>query len=102
MQSLNHKDKELLVKFDIDGLTPAQVRLIKNIHSLVAGVLTSEDEGEFFESSAELMKRSAELIKHANFALQHKQMSYGDQAVEFAVDSLNEAAEERKLQNIDN
>ncbi len=102
MHSFSQREKELLVKFDTDGLTPAQVRLIKNIHSLLAGVLTSEDEGEYFETSADLMKKAAELIKHANFAIHNKQMAYGDQAVEFAVDTLNETIDESKLQNIDN
>ena len=38
----------------------------------------------------------------ANFSAQNKQMSYGDQAVEFAVDDLNEVIDENKIQNMDN
>lgn len=102
MESLTKKEKELLLKMDTEGLTSTQVRLVKSIHTLLANVLTSEEEGEYFENSAELMKKAAELIKHSNFAVNHKAMSYGDQAVEFSVDNLNECMDENKIQNLDN
>jgi hypothetical protein len=76
--------------------------LVKSIHALMANVLSAEEEGEYFETSSELMKKTAELIKHANFALTNKNMSYGDQAVEFSVDTLNESLDENKIQNLDN
>lgn len=94
--------KELLMKLDTEELTSTQVRLIKNLHALLANVLASDDEAEYFETSAELLRKTAELIKHANFAVDHQEMAYGDQAVEFAVDFLNETMEEKKLSNIDN
>lgn len=100
MQSLSKKEMELILKMDTEGMSPAQIRLVKSIHSLLAHVLSSEEESEYFEASAELMKKTAELIKHSAFATTHKNMSYGDQAVEFAVDTLNESLEENK-QNFD-
>jgi hypothetical protein len=102
MQGLSHKEKELLMKIETDGLSTTQVRLVKNIHALLANVLAADEESDFFEMSAELMKKTAELVKHANFAVQNKNMSYGDQAVEFAVDSLSEAMEENQINNFDN
>lgn len=102
MQSLSQKDKELLLKMNTEGLTSIQVRLVKSIHSLLANVLASDEESEYFETSAELLKKTAELIKHANFAVQNKGMSYGNQAVEFSVDTLNESMDENKIQNLDN
>lgn len=96
MQGLGQKEKELLMKLNTEGLTAAQVRILKSLHNLMANVLTSEDESEYFEASAELMKKTAELIKHSQFALHNKEMSYGDQAVEFAVDTLNETMEDDK------
>lgn len=102
MHTLNQKQTELLMKLDTEGLTATQVRLVKSIHSLLAAVVSSDDEAEYFESSAELFRKAAELIKHSNFAVDHKEMSYGDQAVEFAVDTLNETMDENKLQNLDN
>ena len=102
MQSLNQKNKELLLKLNTEGLNATQVRLVKSIHSLLANVLASDEESEYFETSAELLKKTAELIKHANFANQNKAIAYGNQAVEFSVDSLNESMDENKIQNLDN
>ena len=102
MESLAKKDKELFLKMETEGLSSTQIRLIKNIHSLLAAVVTSEEEGEYFEASAELVKKAAELIKHSNFPITHKNISYGDQAVEFAVDSANESLNENKMNNFDN
>ena len=102
MESLAKKDKELFLKMETEGLSTTQIRLIKNIHSLLAAVVTSEEEGEYFEASAELVKKAAELIKHSNFPITHKNISYGDQAVEFAVDSVNESMNENKMNNFDN
>lgn len=102
MQGLSRKENELLLKMDTEGLTTTQIRLIKSVHALLSNVLASDDEAEYFETSAELLRKTAELIKHSNFAVEHTQMSYGDQAVEFAVDFLNESMDEKKIQNIDN
>jgi hypothetical protein len=102
MQSLNHKAQELSLKMNTEGLSPVQIRLIKSIHALMANVLASEEESEYFDASAELMKKTAELIKHASFATDNNTISYGVQAVEFAVDTLNESLDENKIQNLDN
>lgn len=102
MHTQNRKEKEVTMKMDTDGLTTVQVRLIKSIHALMANVLASDEEGEYFDASAELLKKTAELIKHANFAVENNNMSYGDQAVEFSVDTLNESMDENKVHNLDN
>ena len=101
MDRVAQNDKELLMKFNTEELSPTQARLLKTIHSLLATVVTSEDESEYFEASAGLLKKAAELIKQSNFAIENKSMSYGEQAVEFAVDSLNETMESSHS-NIDN
>lgn len=100
MQGLN-KDKDLLIKIDTQELTPTQVRLLKSINSLMTHVLSAEEESEYFETSAELLRKTADLIKHAQFAQMNKEISYGEQAVEFAVDFLNEAIRSNG-QGIDN
>ena len=102
MDRANQQEKELLMKFKTEELSPPQARLIKTIHSLLATVMTSEDESEYFEASAGLLKKAAELIKISNFAVENKNMSYGDQAVEFAMDTLNETIEENQLSSLDN
>jgi hypothetical protein len=102
MQNLSHKSNELHIKLNVEELTPTQIRLIKNLNSLMALVLTAEDEPEYFENAAQLMKKTAEIIKHSSFAENCTTMSYGEQAVEFAVDYLNEQLDEQKISNIDN
>lgn len=96
-----NKEKELLLRLDVEGLTPTQVRLIKSIHSLLANLVAADEEAEYFEMSSQLMKKTAEAIKHSSFPLEHKSMNYGEQAVEFGIDSLNEAIVDR-LKNLDN
>jgi hypothetical protein len=102
MQAHEQKNKELHLKLDLEGLTPSQVRVLKSIHSLLASVVAAEDESEYFQMSADLMKKTAEFIKQSNFALEHKEMAYGDQALEFSIDTLNETLEENGLKNLDN
>ncbi|MGE3609094.1 MAG: hypothetical protein AB7I27_05865 [Bacteriovoracaceae bacterium] len=102
MHKLEHKEKELHIKLSVEDLTPTQIRLIKSMTALMAHALTAEDESEYFETSSQLLKKAAELIKHANFAEHNKKICYGEQAVEFAVDFLNESLIENKLHNIDN
>lgn len=96
------KEKDLLIKFSTEELTPTQVRLLKSIHALMSHVLSAEDESEYFDTSAELLRKTAELIKHADFAQKNKAISYGDQAVEFAVDFLSETIDSNGIHNIDN
>lgn len=102
MQDLSKKTNEVSITLNTDELSPAQVRLIKSINSLLGHVLIAEDETEYFEISSELMKKTAELIQLAGFAEANKNMAYGEQAVEFAVDFLHEALDRKKLHNIDN
>jgi hypothetical protein len=102
MQDLRANSKEILLKINAEELTPTQVRLLKSVTSLLSQVLTAEDETEYFDMSADLMKKVAETIKHADFAEKNKSMAYGTQAVEFAIDFINETLDQNKLHNIDN
>lgn len=102
MQDLRATNKELVIKINVEELTSTQVRLLKSVTSLLTLVLASEEESEYFETSSELMRKVAETIKHADFANKNKAMAYGDQAVEFAVDFLNDSMDGSKIQNIDN
>lgn len=95
-------NKELLIRINVEEMTPTQIRLIKNVTSLLTSVLSSDEESEYFELSSELLRKAAELIKHSDFANLNSDMSYGDQAVEFAIDFINESLELNKMHNIDN
>jgi len=89
MQGL-HENKEVTIKLNTEDLSPAQVRLVKTMHALMAHLLTAEDESEYFNASSEFLRKATEVIQGAQFATQNTDMSYGQQAVEFAVDFLNE------------
>jgi hypothetical protein len=102
MHNLRTDKKEINLKINAEDLTPTQVRLIKTVTSLLTHVLTADEENEYFETSAELMKKVAETIKHADFANKNKELPYGIQAVEFAVDFLNESIDQNKIHNLDN
>ncbi len=101
MQDLRN-EKELVIKLNTEELTPTQVRLLKSINALITHVLSADEESEYFEMSAELMRKTAEVIKHSDFANKNKQMAYGDQAVEFALDFLNDSINGNGINNIDN
>lgn len=91
MHELSAKEKELVIKLNVEELNPTQVRLIKTINSMMAHLLTADEEAEFFDASSTLLRKMGELIKHSGFALSNTDMNYGDQALEFAVDFLNES-----------
>jgi hypothetical protein len=102
MENLVKKEKELQISLNTEELTGTQIRLIKTMNALMSQLLTAEDESEYFELSSELLKRAAEIIKHAHFTQQNSKLNYGEQAVEFALDFLNESLMNNKLDNIDN
>lgn len=100
---LANEAHELILKVETHDLTPMQIRLLKNAHTLLVHVLAAEDEDEYFEASAQLLKQAAQVIKHANFASTNKTtIPYGEQAIEYSVDNLNEALLEAGHVNLDN
>lgn len=105
MKTTTHsKKEELILKLETSELDPHQVRSLKALHVVLASVVTAEDEAEYFEGAAELMKLCAAIIKQSHFTETAKAegINYGDQAVEFAIDSVNEAMNESKVINFDN
>lgn len=99
--------KEQMIKIEIDGseLTPQQVRLIRSLNTMLAHVLLTESEEEYFEGSAEFMRMCAALIKQARFTEELKDQSnipYAQQALEYSVDVLQEYVTSSKVVNYDN
>jgi hypothetical protein len=99
--------KEQMIKIEIDGseLTPQQVRLIRSLNTMLAHVLLTESEEEYFEGSAEFMRMCAALIKQARFTEELKDQSnipYAQQALEYSVDILQEYVTASKVVNYDN
>lgn len=102
MHHLSKPEQELLIKLNIEDMTPTQVRLLKSITSLLSTVVSADEEGEYFDTSSELFKKVAELVKHSQFAEKNRKINYGEQAVEYSIDNLNDDLDSKNLQNMDN
>ncbi len=100
-----NNDYILNLQIDTSELTPAQVRLIKSLHSLLLGVITTDDEAEYFDDSAEAMRICASLIQQSHFTQQfntNKNIPYADQALEYSIDILQEQFSQSKVITYDN
>ena len=99
--------KDRIIKIEIDGseLTPQQVRLIKSINAMLAHVLVTQNEEEYFEGSAEFLRMCAALIKQAHFTEKLKgvdNIPYAQQALEYSIDVLQEYLSNSKVITYDN
>ena len=102
MQHLGKKEQELIIKLSVEEMSTTQVSLIKKISSLLTAVVSADEEAEFFDTSSELFKKVAELVKHSQFAEANRKINYGEQAVEYSIDNLNDTLNGQSLHNIDN
>ncbi|HLE12864.1 MAG: hypothetical protein A2504_13460 [Bdellovibrionales bacterium RIFOXYD12_FULL_39_22] len=99
------KNKILPIEIETQDLTPSQIRLIKSLNSMLLHVITTDEESEFFEGSAEFMRMCAALIKQARFAEHLKgvdDIPYAEQALEYSMDLLQENFLKSKIINYDN
>ncbi|MDO9182802.1 MAG: hypothetical protein Q7U04_10360 [Bacteriovorax sp.] len=99
--------KERLIRIEIDGseLTDNQVRLIRSLNTMLAQVMLTENEQEYFEGSAEFMRMCAALIKQAHFTENLKDASnipYAQQALEYSMDILQDYVTASKVITYDN
>lgn len=104
MSKTNNQETQLSLSYDITELSPAQVRLLRRIHATLADLITTDDEGDFFEGSADLMRICAHLIKQSHFTDIKKgdPIAYAEQAIEYSMDSLREHMERPHRHGIDN
>ncbi|MAE59429.1 MAG: hypothetical protein CME69_11145 [Halobacteriovorax sp.] len=95
---------KIYIEVDATELTDAQVRLLKSVNAMMEHVLTTDEESEFFEASAEAMRMCASLIKQAHFAhdLEIDGIPYAEQALEYSMDILNEHMTNSKVVQYDN
>ena len=99
--------KERMIRIELDGseLTPNQVRLIRSLNTMIAHVLLTENEEEYFEGSAEFMRMCAALIKQAHFTENLKDANntpYAQQALEYSMDVLQDYVTSSKVVTYDN
>lgn len=98
------KETSIQINVDTSELSPAQVRMIKSLNTMLLHTITTDEEGEFFEGSAELMRIMASLIKQANFStlLKSNEIPYAEQALEYSMDALADQITGAKITNYDN
>lgn len=99
--------KDRMIRIEIDGseLTPNQVRLIRSLNTMLAHVMLTENEEEYFEGSAEFMRMCAALIKQAHFTENLKDkdnIPYAQQALEYSMDVLQDYVTASKVVTYDN
>ena len=93
------------IEIDTTSLNTAQVRLVKSLNSMLLHVVTTDEEDEFFDGSAEFMRLCASLIKQARFAEFLKDVDdipYAEQALEYSMDVLQEQILKSKVMSYDN
>ncbi len=101
--SKTHKDK-ITIEIDTTEMTPAQVRLIKSLNHMLVHVIRAEEEGEFFDGSAEFMRMCAAIIKQAKFpdTWASDSIPYADQALEYSMDIVQEFMSNSNVVTYDN
>lgn len=107
MKSMNFNPttKEIDLTLDASELSSAQIRQIRSLANMIHQVLTVEDESDFFEGSAELLRLCGALIKQSNYVVknmkEHK-INYSDQALEYAIETLQDHMISSKVVKYDN
>lgn len=102
-QHLKNKEK-VFIEIDTTELSSAQIRAIKTLNHMLTHVLTTVEEGEYFDGSAETMRICASLIKQAKFiqAFQGDDIPYSQQALEYSIDVLQEHMTKARIVTYDN
>ncbi len=99
------KESKIRIEIDASELSANQVRLIRSLNTMIAHVLLTESEEEYFEGSAEFMRMCASLIKQAHFSSSLKDaqnIPYAQQALEYSMDVLQEYVTASKVVSYDN
>ena len=94
--------KTLTIQIETQDMSSQQVRLIKSINLMLKHVMTTELENEYFDHSSDLLRFVASAIKQANFSKIDTDIDYGQQALEFCVDTLSDQVYEHDLVKYDN
>jgi hypothetical protein len=97
--------KQNQVELSLEGISESQKRLLKSLHHTIVHILTTKEESEYFEGSAEVMRMVASIIKQASFNTQlgiNQKIPYAEQALEFSIDVLNDHIEQSKIITYDN
>jgi hypothetical protein len=105
MHTQKAKEQNVVVNIDSSELKAHQVRLIKTVNSLISTLMTTDNEEEFFETTSELVKMVASAVKRSNFSEEFckgEKIPYAEQALEFALDHLNDEIHNGDFLRFDN
>lgn len=104
MSKSKFHETQTSISIDTTGMCPSQIRLLKSLTTLACHVMTTEDESEYFDGSAEVMRMLAQSIKTANFSteLESNGIPYAEQALEFSLDNISENINGNNIINHDN
>ena len=102
MKGPSNNHNILTIELNTCKLNPAHIRMIKTLNLLIEHVLTTYNENDYFEGSAEIIRISASLIKQANFNYNtDENVPYSEQSLEFSLEILQEYIERSKVINYD-
>ena len=100
------KGKEKInISIETSQLGPAQVRLVKALNAMMFQVMTTRNEADYFEYSAEFMRQCASAIKQSSFSQfksEEESISYAEQAIEYSLDRVTTSLENSKIVILDN
>ena len=102
--AITNGTKKVTIEIDSTELSSAHVRMLKTLNSLITHVLVTDEEGEYFDGSAEAIRMCAALIKQARFieGVKGNEIPYADQALEFSIDVLHEHINSSRVVTYDN
>lgn len=99
------EQKKMHIEFDTTELNSQQIRLIKSICSMLNHILTTDDECDYFDGSAELMRMVASAVKQSNFTTEWNEnadIPYAQQALEFCMDMISDQMHAGDVTKYDN
>lgn len=103
MGEIKSEANKIIINYDESKLSAAQVRLLKTMNALLLQNMTTQNEGEFFDSCAEMMRVCAGMINQSKFPREAKEsIPYAKQAIEYSIDILQEHVEEDTVVRYDN
>ncbi|TDJ07416.1 MAG: hypothetical protein E2O68_03590 [Deltaproteobacteria bacterium] len=91
--------ENILLEIDTSELSPGQIRLIRTYYSTLMHVLKTDQERGYFEGAADLLRLTAALIREAPYAAFSTE---SHQALEYALENLQERIQRSKIDIYDN
>ncbi|MBT3585414.1 MAG: hypothetical protein HN509_10950 [Halobacteriovoraceae bacterium] len=99
------EEKVETIKIDTEDMAESHIRILRTLTSILSHVVTTDDEAEFFEGSAEALRLCASLVKQAKFTKGFRGMDgvpYSKQALEYSLEVLQEQIEKASVITYDN